>query len=84
NYLERAGEKLAGMRAALRDDAELGEMLDTPLMLSIAALAYAGTPAPVHATGAVALRRQQLFDAYIGKMFKRHSKEMRYAEQETT
>src|SRR6266487_184634 len=40
-YLERAGEKLAGVRAALRDDVELREMLDTPLMLSIALLAYA-------------------------------------------
>jgi hypothetical protein len=41
-YLERAGEKLAGVRVALRNDAELGEMLNTPLMLSIVTLAYAG------------------------------------------
>jgi hypothetical protein len=44
-YLEHAGEKLVGVRAALHDDAELGELLETPLMLSIVTLAYAGKSA---------------------------------------
>ena len=38
---ERAGKSLAGVRTALRDDPALRELLDTPLMLSIVALAYA-------------------------------------------
>ena len=83
-YLERAGEKVAGIRAALHEDAELHEMLDTPLMLSIVALAYAGKPAAeVQAAGTPEERRRHLFDAYIEAMFKRRSQETRYPQQRT-
>src|SRR6266487_2644277 len=41
DYLERAGDKLVGVRMALSDYVVLREMLDTPLMLSIVTLAYA-------------------------------------------
>jgi hypothetical protein len=85
DYLERAGEKLVGVRAALRDDRELAEMLDTPLMLSIVVLAYAEkSAAEILTRGKTYDRRRHLFDAYIATMFKRRSEEMRYAEQQTT
>jgi len=84
-YLERAGEKLAGVQAALRDDAELGELLETPLMLSIVTLAYAGkSSAEVQAVGTPEERRRHLFDAYIQAMFKRRSEEINYTPQQTT
>jgi eukaryotic-like serine/threonine-protein kinase len=84
-YLERAGGKLAGVRAALRDDAELGEMLGTPLMLSIVALAYKDKPlAELQGWGAPNERQRHLFDAYIAVMFKRRSKETHYTQQQTT
>jgi DNA polymerase III delta prime subunit len=44
HYVEQAGTFLAGLRVVLQDDEPLGELLNTPLMLSIAALAYKGRP----------------------------------------
>jgi eukaryotic-like serine/threonine-protein kinase len=84
-YLERAGEKLAGVRTALHDDTGLGALLDTPLMLSIVALAYAEkSAAEMQSAGTPDERRQHLFDAYTIAMFKRRSEVTRYAEQQTT
>lgn len=42
SYLEQAGKPLAGVRTVLRDDETLWDLLETPLMLSIVALAYRG------------------------------------------
>src|SRR5262249_49853265 len=70
--------------AALRNDAVLREMLDTPLMLSIVALAYAEKSAvDVQAAETPDERWQHLFDAYIAAMFKRR-KATSYAEQQAT
>jgi eukaryotic-like serine/threonine-protein kinase len=81
-YLERLGEPFAGVRAALLDDEEL---LDTPLMLSIVALTYAGKSAvELRAAGTPKERRWHLFDAYTERMFKRRSKETRYTREQTT
>ncbi len=40
DYFERAGEPLAGVRIALGHDEQLWALMKTPLLLSIAALAY--------------------------------------------
>jgi len=84
-YLERAGEKLAGVRAALRYDTVLDKLLDTPLMLSIMVLAYAEQSAvEVQDAGTLEERRRHLFDSYIAAMFKRRSKvETRYTKGQT-
>src|SRR6266545_5497651 len=79
DYLKRVGRPLAAVRAALRDDPTLWELMDSPLLLSIVALAYKDTPAmKLRASGTPAERRRQLFDDYIAAMFKRRSKETRY------
>jgi len=84
-YLERAGEKLAGVRAARRDDAEFGEMLDTPLMLSVVTLAYAQKEeSQLQIVGTADERRRHLFDAYIAAMLQRRSKEQRYTREQMT
>src|SRR4051794_3439679 len=71
-YLEEAGEPLDGLRTALQDDETLWELLDTPLMLSIVALAYRGRSAvEVRATGSLEERRAHLFANYSKRMFKR-------------
>ncbi|MEJ2858371.1 MULTISPECIES: NACHT domain-containing protein [unclassified Saccharothrix] len=44
-HLREAGRPLAGLRTALRQDPRLLDLLTTPLMLSVYALAYAGVPA---------------------------------------
>jgi NACHT domain len=65
SYLSQAGESLAGLRAVLRDDEVLWELLETPLVLSIVALTYQGRPAEdIHSTGSLEQRRIHLFETY--------------------
>jgi eukaryotic-like serine/threonine-protein kinase len=75
---------LAGVRTLLRDDPTLGELLDTPLMLSIMVLTYKEkSPAKLRASGTLEERRRRLFDDYIEAMFERRSREMRYPRVHT-
>ena len=54
HYIKHAGASLAGVGTVLRDDESLWELLSTPLMLSIAALAYKGyTVDEIQAVGTV-------------------------------
>jgi energy-coupling factor transporter ATP-binding protein EcfA2 len=72
-YLKEAGRPLAGVRAALRDDPQLWELLESPLLLSIVSLAYQGMPAAaVRAMGSAEERRRHLFGAYVDRMLERH------------
>jgi GTPase SAR1 family protein len=73
-YLQQAGEPLAGVRTALREDEMLWELLTTPLLLNIVALAYKGKPAAmVQAPGTLSEWRAQLFAAYTEAMFERRT-----------
>jgi serine/threonine protein kinase len=82
-YLERAGPCLAGVRDALRHDEGLRELLTTPLLLSIAALAYQ-EGAAMQSAGTPAQRRAQLFAAYAEAMFNRRSPATRYPPERAT
>ena len=83
-YLKQAGKPLAGVRTALRDDETLWELLDTPLMLSIVALAYRGrSAAEVRATGSLEERRAHLFANYTERMFERRTKVTEYTREQT-
>jgi hypothetical protein len=83
-YLEQAGEPLAGVRAVLRDDETLWELLKTPLMLSVVALAYQGqSEAEVRAPGPLEERRAHLFAAYTRAMFERRTKPIKYTREQT-
>jgi hypothetical protein len=69
DWLRAAGRPLAGVRAALRDDPQLWELLTTPLVLNLVALAYHGQPAAaVRAQGDLAARRQRLMADYVSRM----------------
>jgi eukaryotic-like serine/threonine-protein kinase len=71
-YLERTGEPLAHMASAFRDDETLWSLLDTPLMISVAALAYQGrSPADWAPSGPPDEQRRQLFARYVDAMFER-------------
>ena len=84
HYLAQAGKPLAGVWAALQDDNTLWELLDTPLMLSIATLAYQGRlAAEMQAVGTLEERRKYLFAAYTDAMFKRRGKAAPYSRQQT-
>jgi hypothetical protein len=83
-YLECAGERLAGVQAALKYDATLRELAQTPLMLSIMTLAYQGmTAEEMPTTGPISQRRTRLFAAYINRMFRRRSVNARHPQQQT-
>jgi hypothetical protein len=86
-YLERAGTALSGVRAALHEDEALWELLDTPLMLSILALAYQGRMASevriARLKGNLEGRRAALFNAYIAAMFTRRDTRAPYTPEQT-
>jgi DNA polymerase III delta prime subunit len=83
-FLSRAGKRLAGVRKALRVDPVLRELLDTPLMLTIVALAYEGTPFEALQIGGTAeTHRKHLFAVYIDRMFRRRGVEIRYSPEQT-
>jgi hypothetical protein len=80
-YLARAHDQLASVREALRSDDTLYELFETPLMLSVAALASLDTQTVV-AVGTVEQKRSQLFAAYVEAMFQRRSKDSRYTSRQ--
>ncbi len=83
-HLEQIGEPLAGVHAALRDDPTLWDLLKSPLLLSIVALAYHDKPATdLRAIGTLEERRQRLFTAYVSAMFERRSQDPRFPEDKT-
>ena len=84
SYLSQVGTPLAALRETLRDDSTLWELLDTPLMLTLVTLAYAGESVEVLRTqGTPIERRQHLFAAYVDRMFRRQSAITRYTRQQT-
>jgi len=70
SYLEATGTPLADVRAALATDEPLRELLHSPLMLHVIALAYHGRPAAaLDKPGTSERRREQLWRAYVTRMF---------------
>lgn len=70
-YLAGVGNRLAGLRAALKSDATLRELAESPLMLSIMTLAYYRMPEDV----AISLGNREegrtlLFDVYVERMMR--------------
>jgi hypothetical protein len=65
-HLEHWGEPLAGLRAAVRDDPSLWDLLQTPFLLSVAVSTYEGLPAPdIGCADSLEQRRKQLLGAFI-------------------
>jgi hypothetical protein len=84
SYLTQVGQPLATVREALRGDPTLWELPDTPLMLTIVTLAYAGEPVEVlPKQGSPEERRQHLFAAYVDQVFRRRSAITDYTRQHT-
>jgi hypothetical protein len=84
SYLTQVGAPLASVRQVLQEDPLLWELLDTPLMLTIVTLAYAGQPAEtLRSPGTLVERRQALFAAYVNRMFQRRSAVTRYSRPQT-
>lgn len=65
-FLGAVSPQLRGVADALAGDEELWELLTTPLMLNIMALAYGeGSAPPVPSDGDPETRRRLLFDSYL-------------------
>ena len=82
-YLERIGEPAHAVRAALKEDSFFSELLETPLMLWVAMLAYRDAPVELSIEDTIEQRRRRLFANFIDAMFKRRSAETRYTQQQT-
>jgi hypothetical protein len=71
-YFEHSGIGLAGINQALQKDTVLREMAETPLFLSIMALAYRNTQSKeILVSGNEDAQRWHLFETYIQQMFER-------------
>ncbi len=83
NYLERIGEPARTLRTSLEQDPSLWELLETPLMLWVATLAYRDAPAEVLREDTIDQRRRRLFANFVDAMFRRRSAERRYPQNQT-
>ncbi len=84
DYLRLAKDRLDGLRMALESDPLLWELLDTPLMLSVAMLAYQGSGLVKGLTGAdLSQQRHDLFARYVEKMFSRRSSGKQYSHRQS-
>lgn len=83
-YLAGAGTELRAVRATLQHDPVLQEMAQSPLMLSVMALAYRGLEVEeLQMLATPETRRQHLFDTYVERMLQRRSKEQPYTETQS-
>jgi hypothetical protein len=81
--VDQAGVSLAGLRTILQADETLWDLLNTPLMLSIAALAYKDrSAAEIDSFSTVEEHRAQLFAAYTDAMFHRRAKTASYSREQ--
>jgi hypothetical protein len=72
NYFAGFGNRLAGLKSLIEEDPVLNELTETPLMLSVMALAYLDTPAgQIRVSGDIETQRKFLFNTYIDRMFER-------------
>jgi DNA polymerase III delta prime subunit len=69
DYLNRMGPELAALRATLKDDSELYQLAQSPLMLSIMTLAYREMSVhDLQPLETVDARRKHIFDNYVERM----------------
>ena len=83
--LKQAGKSLSTVRAALRRNAVLGDLLTTPLMLSVVILTYRDMPLKELPQGG-ALQEQQrvIFEHYVQRMLHRYRLSRRFSLTQTS
>ncbi|MDX2211966.1 MAG: NACHT domain-containing protein [Oculatellaceae cyanobacterium bins.114] len=68
-YLNQAGENLAGVKLALQTDPVIAELAKTPLFLWVMSLAYQGLSIEELPRLTLKEQRRHLFNKYISRMF---------------
>ncbi|WP_242001998.1 NACHT domain-containing protein [Kribbella steppae] len=71
DYFEAVGSELDGARAAIEQDDEVWDLVNSPLMLNVMILAYQGRAPEEVVAGGVADLRRELFDTYISEVLSR-------------
>lgn len=82
HYLTAAGSDLTAVVNTLQADPMLQELVRSPLMLSIIALAYQGLPLTDLPHLTLEEYRQHLFNRYIQRMFKRRQTSPSYSQEQ--
>jgi hypothetical protein len=85
--LDRVGPALSGLRTALRQDAGLQALAQSPLMVSVMSLAYmdrGGDLLHENAGEPLEARRARIFETYIERMFERRGRSARPFAKERT
>jgi DNA polymerase III delta prime subunit len=78
-YLTELGPAGEPVRESLQQDPSLWELLDSPLLLNVVTMTYAGLrekPPPM--SGTLTERRNHLFGAYVNQTLERRAAECRY------
>jgi hypothetical protein len=75
----RAGEPLQALRTAVRSDEPLWELLETPLMLWVAMLAYRDVPLASLQGNTVEQRQRHLLAQFVKAMFRRRASQRGYS-----
>lgn len=85
NYFDTIGAEFQAVREAIDRDSMLQEMMNSPLILSIATLAYQGLSSEVlEIRKTVEAWRKHLFNTYIERMFQRREVSQPYAPEQMT
>lgn len=83
-YLSAFGSSMNSLRAWIAQDKSLGQMAESPLMLSIMALTYRDESRQMPSAGAdVETLRDALFTAYVQRMFERRGTQLAYTREQT-
>ena len=84
-YLDEAGEQLAGLRTLLQNDSEMKEFAKTPLILDVMILTYQDCSPEdlLNQLGSPEQRKKRLFDKYIERMLQRRSTIQPYSPEQT-
>ncbi|WP_433164121.1 NACHT domain-containing protein [Kribbella sp. CA-247076] len=83
DYFATVGPELDGARAAIEQDDELWDLVNSPLMLNVMILAYQGRAPEELVAGGVADLRRELFDTYISEVLARDRSSSRQYDART-
>ena len=83
-YLADLGDAGKPIEKAICEDSSLWELLDSPLMLNVLTVAYAGQSEMTYkALGTFSERRDHLFESYVRRVLHRATMGMHYTQEQT-